>query len=76
MTMMMMTTIIVIIIIRRRIIYSHTLSGDDKRRKATESVGPPFPGNQNLLIWLPDFEKRIRSLLMVHSVIHYVSVAM
>ena len=52
------------------IIYSHPLSGGDRRRKAIENVGPNFPGNQNLLIWLPGFEKRIRSLLVVHSVIH------
>jgi hypothetical protein len=67
--MMMMMVIIIIII------YSHPLSGGDRRRKTTESVDPPFPGNQNLLIWLPDFEKRIRALLMAQSVIHYVSVA-
>ena len=71
--MKIMVVIIIIIII---IIYSHPLRGGDRRRTATENVGPTFPGNQNLLIWQPGFEKRIRSLLMVHSVIHYVSVAM
>jgi len=49
MMMMIIIIIIIIIIITTTIIYSHPLSGDDRCRRATESVGPPFPGNQKIL---------------------------